>query len=75
MGWDWSFALYRYGPKWKFARRLFHHHFNNKVLPDFEPRQKKATYELLHRLAENPDNFLEHIRLYVLLVTMDASWN
>ena len=64
MGWDWTFALMRYGPRWKEHRRVFHSHFNNS---DAQPQeiQLEISREFIALLLKAPENYVEHIRQYV----------
>ena len=61
MGWDWTFALMRYGPRWKEHRRVFHSHFNQGTA-EHQAIQVKLVQELLQLLARSPDNYLSHMR-------------
>lgn len=62
---DWGIAatFMRYGDEWRHQRRLFHRYLNNTAVSMFQPEEKKATHELLNRLAREPEDFLGHIRL------------
>jgi hypothetical protein len=63
MGWDWTFALMRYGPRWKEHRRVFHTHFNHSVA-EHQQVQLDISKELLTLLLKSPENCLEHMRQY-----------
>jgi cytochrome P450 len=64
MGWDWTFALMRYGPRWKEHRRVFHSHFNHSVV-EHQEIQLEISRELLTLLLKSPEQYLEHMRQYV----------
>ena len=64
MGWDWTFALMRYGPRWKEHRRVFHSHFNHSVT-EHQEIQLEISKELLTLLLKSPEKYLEHMRQYV----------
>ncbi|KAH9975380.1 cytochrome P450 [Lactifluus volemus] len=63
MGWDWTFALMRYGPRWKEHRRVFHSHFNHSVV-EHQEIQLEISRELLTLLLKSPEQYLEHMRHY-----------
>lgn len=63
MGWDWTFALMRYGPRWKEHRRVFHSHFNHSVA-EHQQVQLEISKELLTLLLKSPEKCLEHMRQY-----------
>ncbi|KAI0260713.1 cytochrome P450 [Gloeopeniophorella convolvens] len=63
MGWDWTFALMRYGPRWKEHRRVFHGHFNHSVA-EHQEIQLDISRELLSLLLKSPGKYLEHMRHY-----------
>jgi hypothetical protein len=65
MGWDWTFALMRYGPRWKEHRRVFHSHFNHSVT-EHQEIQLEISRELLILLLKEPENYVEQIRQCVL---------
>ena len=64
MGWDWTFALMRYSPRWKEHRRVFHSHFNLEVT-EHHIIQLSAVQELLQLLLRSPKDYLAHMRQYV----------
>jgi cytochrome P450 len=61
MGWDWTFALMRYGPRWKEHRRVFHSHFNHHI-SEHRHLQSSIAYELLQLLWGSPEKYVEHLR-------------
>jgi hypothetical protein len=61
MGWDWTFALMRYGPRWKEHRRVFHSHFNHGVI-EHQEIQLDISKQLLTLLLTSPKNYVEHMR-------------
>ncbi|KAI0001214.1 cytochrome P450 [Russula vinacea] len=63
MGWDWTFALMRYGPRWKEHRRVFHSHFNHGVI-EHQEIQLDISKQLLTLLLTSPKNYVEHMRQY-----------
>ncbi|THH10178.1 hypothetical protein EW146_g8450 [Bondarzewia mesenterica] len=71
MGWDWTFALMRYGPRWKEHRRVFHSHFNHSV-SEHQHIQIRISHELLTLLLHSPAKYLEHIRHYTAHIIMKS---
>lgn len=69
MGWDWTFALMRYGPRWKEHRRVFHSHFNHSVV-EHQVVQLEVSRELLTLLLTSPKKYREHMRHYTAHVIM-----
>lgn len=39
----------------------------NISMQDYRPLERKATLQLLHNVMTSPEEFMEHIRLYVLI--------
>lgn len=66
MGWDWTFALMRYGPRWKEHRRVFNNHFNIGTSGASEDRhiQLRICRELLSLMFQSPSEYLENLRHY-----------
>ncbi|KAJ6521003.1 hypothetical protein DFH09DRAFT_1193421, partial [Mycena vulgaris] len=69
MGWDFNFALMKYGTPTVFNqlfrrvhRRLFHSVFHNETAQLFRPKELTATHELLRRILHNPDGLMGHLR-------------
>ncbi|KAI9465876.1 cytochrome P450 [Lactarius psammicola] len=69
MGWDWTFALMRYGLRWKEHRRVFHSHFNHSVF-EHQEIQIEISRELLTLLLKTPENYVEHARHYTAHIIM-----
>ncbi|KAI0052748.1 cytochrome P450 [Auriscalpium vulgare] len=69
MGWDWTFALMRYGPSWKEHRRVFHSHFNHSV-EEHRHIQLDISRELLSLLLQSPDKWVDHLRHYTAHIIM-----
>ena len=60
---SWAVPLMRYGSDWRNSRRLLHEFLNAKVVANFDEYQRKHAYRFLTRLAESPENFLDHTKL------------
>jgi cytochrome P450 len=67
MGWDFNFALLPYGNLWRTQRRIFHQEFHAKAALRFRPQELQAAHDLLGRLFEAPDDWMSHLRQYVLV--------
>ena len=65
MGADWPLGFMPYGNRWRTHRRLFHRFFNVSTVERFDPRLFKGIRSFLKRLAESPEDFADHTRLYV----------
>lgn len=66
MGWDVIFAFMPYGERWRQHRKLFYQEFNATAALRYQPQEISATNTLLGNLAETPDDWVKHLRLYVL---------
>ncbi|KAF8600720.1 cytochrome P450 [Ceratobasidium sp. AG-I] len=63
MGWDSDVVFTQYGPTLKYYRTLLHRALNNRVALDYIPLQEQEVRKYLRRLAEEPNNFMDHIHL------------
>jgi len=64
---SWNFNLLDYGSQLRRCRRLFHEFLNANAVSRFDNYLYKHTCRFLSRLAETPDDFLDHVQLSVLL--------
>ncbi|KAF7304880.1 Cytochrome P450 [Mycena kentingensis (nom. inval.)] len=62
MGWKFLLGFMRYGNPWRLRRRLFHNTFHAGAARSFEPQERAAAHNLLRRLSETPQDFMNHIR-------------
>ncbi|KAH9941402.1 cytochrome P450 [Amylocystis lapponica] len=62
VGFDYHFAFMKYGEQWREYRRVFHQHFNASASRRHQPKSAEGARELLRRLLESPDEFMEHLR-------------
>ena len=67
VGWEKSFAFMGYGTRWKEHRKLFLQHFQPAAVVRYYPRFAEEAGLLLNRLVATPDDFMDHIRVYVLV--------
>ncbi|ETW79565.1 cytochrome P450 monooxygenase 37 [Heterobasidion irregulare TC 32-1] len=71
VGWDWTFALMRYGPRWKEHRRVFHNEFD-ATIKEHRVIQVPAAHELVRLLLSDrtPKKFLDHLEHYTARIIM-----
>lgn len=70
---SWDIVGFRYGNQWRRGRRLFHEFLNMKAVVNFDGYQHKHAYQFLSRLAETPDELLDHAQLCVS-PRAESSW-
>lgn len=51
-----------YGEAWKERRRLFQQHFHPLDTMSHQPREIEYTHQMLPRLLEKPELFIDHFR-------------
>ncbi|TFK73206.1 cytochrome P450 [Pluteus cervinus] len=56
--------LKRYGDSWRFHRRILHQNLRKGVLEHYRPILMQKSHILLHRLAQDPAEFLTHFKIY-----------
>lgn len=64
---DWNFGFMSNTEEWKKYRRVFMSKFGPGNVHIYDPVQENASHELLQRLLEEPEEFLDHIRLCVII--------
>jgi hypothetical protein len=65
MGWDWSLVLMPYGPRFSVHRRIVQQQFQlNVVTQSYQPIITRETRLLLANLADNPADFVQHLKRY-----------
>ena len=64
MGFEWAFVLMPYGSLWREHRKIFHQHFYPNAAAAYVPQQLAGARKTLLRIAERPEEFRDHIRLY-----------
>ncbi|KAJ7120745.1 cytochrome P450 [Mycena crocata] len=74
MGWDFNFALLKYGDEWRTHRRLFNQEFNAKSARKYEPQQLDAVRELLQRLSCDPVGFEAHFSHFTGELIMSVAY-
>ena len=56
-----------YAEEWKDTRRAFMQHFRQGTVAKYRHVEIRRTRELLSQLLETPEEFMSHIRLYVIV--------
>ncbi|KAJ7189270.1 cytochrome P450 [Mycena filopes] len=74
VGWNFNFALMRYGDKWRAHRRLFNQKFNQTGSVKFRPKEMIVTHTLLSRLLRTPDDFEHHLKLMAGELIVSATY-
>jgi len=64
MGAEWPLGFMPYGNRWRTHRRLFHRFFNVSAVDRFDSRLFKGIRDFPGRLADSPEDFADHTRLY-----------
>ncbi|KZP22537.1 cytochrome P450 [Athelia psychrophila] len=65
MGWCNNVVFLPYGDFWRASRRIMHQECKPLAVHNFHPGQIKATRQLLRRLLDSPDLWLEHLKQQV----------
>ena len=56
-----------YGDVWRAGRRMFTKHFNPSNRSINQPREMIYVRRFLGQLLQEPSDFLQHVRTYVLI--------
>ncbi|KAI0770762.1 putative CyP450 monooxygenase [Irpex lacteus] len=73
-GWDFNLANMRYGPRWRSVRRMFHQHFNQTAVPNYQDKQRREIHAFLRRCLEQPAGKpldQGHVRLTLATIILD----
>ncbi|ETW76925.1 cytochrome P450 monooxygenase 16 [Heterobasidion irregulare TC 32-1] len=62
LGFRWALGFMPYGRKWRNARKAFHSCFNSTASLRYHRLELQASQELLRRLLDTPQAFVEHVR-------------
>lgn len=66
-GYDFHTALAPYGPTHRMHRKLLSYALHPRaVLENFVPVQERFSRQLAKALIEDPDDFIQHMRRYVM---------
>ncbi|THH16045.1 hypothetical protein EW146_g4546 [Bondarzewia mesenterica] len=59
---DWGLVFTSYGQRWRDMRKAFHYYFHPTATLQYHAIEERATVELLQRLLDTPEDFMEHLR-------------
>ena len=65
MGFDFTFAMIRYGNIWREKRRMLHKYVNHKVSPDYQGMQLHESHAFVAKLLKDPQDFMTQVNQYV----------
>ncbi|KAH7929989.1 cytochrome P450 [Leucogyrophana mollusca] len=68
-------VLFRYGPLWRFHRRLFHQALRPQAALAYRPMQMQKGFQLLKGILETPENYVDHLHLHSGSIIMSAVYN
>ncbi|KZP22542.1 cytochrome P450 [Athelia psychrophila] len=72
MGWGNNVVFSSYGDFWRASRKVMHQEFKPLAVHNFHPGQIKAVRQLLRRLLDSPDLWLEHLKQQIAGATLDT---
>ncbi|KAH7928413.1 cytochrome P450 [Leucogyrophana mollusca] len=75
LGLSFNSVFLRYGPKWRFHRRLFHQVFKQDAALSYRPMQLRKAHQLLRGLLEDPQDYEAHIRLHSSAIILSAVYD
>ncbi|KAG9218407.1 hypothetical protein CCMSSC00406_0007992 [Pleurotus cornucopiae] len=59
---DWLLTVLPYDERWKVRRKMLRSEFNHVETMRYQPHESRYARELLQRLLDTPDQFMEHIK-------------
>ncbi|KDQ22111.1 hypothetical protein PLEOSDRAFT_1079619 [Pleurotus ostreatus PC15] len=59
---DWLLTVLPYDDRWKVRRKMLQSEFNHVETMRYQPHESRYARELLQRLLDTPDQFMEHIK-------------
>lgn len=59
---DWLLTVLPYDERWKMRRKMLQSEFNHVETMRYQPHESTYARELLRRLLDTPDQFMEHIK-------------
>ncbi|KAJ7575542.1 cytochrome P450 [Mycena floridula] len=69
-GWDFNFAMFRYGDRWRRCRRLSQQVFKPEIISEYRPIQLTKTHDFLRGLLSTPERWMDHNRTLSAAITM-----
>lgn len=73
MGFDFTFAMSRYGDMWREKRRMLHKYVNHKVSPEYQGMQSHEAHKFVAKLLEDPQDFMTQVNQYVYSTFSDSA--
>ncbi|KIK93114.1 hypothetical protein PAXRUDRAFT_145750 [Paxillus rubicundulus Ve08.2h10] len=73
-GIDFTTALLPYGPEWRIHRRMFHQALRSEAVGSYQGLYQSRVIRLLQNLLDTPDDFENHLQLYVISITMGLTY-
>ncbi|KDR82225.1 hypothetical protein GALMADRAFT_58980 [Galerina marginata CBS 339.88] len=70
MGWGYNIALYGYGDKWRFHRKICQQNFRPEAARRYQPLQMKMVHTMLRNLLDSPANFDDHNKMLSISLPM-----
>ncbi|KAH7929991.1 cytochrome P450 [Leucogyrophana mollusca] len=74
-GLAWNSVIFRYGPKWRLHRRIFHQAVRPDAALAFRPMQMQKGYQLLKAMLEAPEDYQDHFHHHSGAIIMSAVYN
>ncbi|KAI0062571.1 cytochrome P450 [Artomyces pyxidatus] len=74
VGHDFNFGFMHYNKRWHACRRVFASQFGKASLPGYYRSHQAAVSTLLNNLLEDPDHFVDHLRLHAGQLIMDVTY-
>lgn len=65
MGWEYNFAMLRYGDEWREYRKFSQQNFNPQAARQYQTLQLEKAQQLLQGLLDTPKEFEEHSKMYL----------
>ena len=71
VGWKNALILLPYGDRFRRYRRFFHSVIgSNALMRPYRPMQEMQTRQFLRKVLKDPDQLQEHLRQYVLMISI-----
>lgn len=67
MNWGFGLAFVPYGPTWRKQRKIYQQTYRPDAVRKYQGVQAEKVNDFLNLLLTEPEDFMSHIRQYVLL--------
>ncbi|TFK74290.1 cytochrome P450 [Pluteus cervinus] len=71
IGWSKQTFILGYGDTWRKHRRILHKNMRHEVVPQCDALMSEKALRLLHNLAQTPEGFFRHCKIYAVSITLD----